>query len=385
MLKTLKIKLKGRGSKMSESKRIFIEDLERGDNFNHDELKSLYQNVVEGLDKLDYYKDRELLFKVKDIFKEHKMMFETARMTREIAASYYKEGRIGKAIKYAEESVDILQNNTHDCDVSEALVSYITSIAVCYSEIFSYQSSLHNFKKCKEIINDNISDDVLSRYYHEYGIVCIYFRTYDKAKKLLNKALEYTDDSIKRGFIYNDIGRYYWKIKRPLDSRRAYDKAIELFKSVNDNDGLSLIYNNLAMLYYSTKKVEQAAEWIEKCFEIFDKSNPKYCIMYFDTYIRIILRKHDFGGAVDKLLEFIGVSDDYSFNKRYILEPIDLVVDRVSKFKNEEYGIKLKNILLHLIRQSQEDSVKNDYYTDKLYEYLGRLKYLFYPKTKRRN
>ncbi len=370
---------------MYESKKISLEDLEREEIFSYDELKSLYEHTLDGLDKLNYYSDREFLFKLKDVLTQNNMMFEAARITKEIGGLYYKEGNINKAIRYGEEAVDILENNNHNCDIQETLISYITSIGLAYYQILSYESSIHTFKKYKKIINDNISSNVLWRYYHEYTIVCIYVKDYDKAKKLANKALKYADDNIKKGFTYNDFGRYYWKIKRPLDSRRAYDKAIELFKTENDNNGLAMIYNNLAMLYYTTKKIEQATEWIKKCFEIFDRSNPKKCIIYFDTYIRIILRKHDFEGAVDKLLELIKLSDTYSFEKRYILDAFDLVVDRVSKFKNEEYGIKLKNILIHLIKQIDEDSMENNYYTEKLYEYLGRLKYLFYPKSKRRN
>ena len=372
---------------MKKSKRIFLEDLEKKDSFNHDELKSLYENIVEGLDKHDYYNDRELLFEVKDIFIKHKMMFETARITKEIGISYYREGNIPKAIRYIENAVYTLQNINDDCDmlIKEALVNYLINIGVAYFEVLSYESSINTFKKCSKLIDNKISRNVLWRYYHEYAIAAIYAKDYDNAKKLLDKGLEYADDNVKKGFTYNDLGRYYLKVNRPLDSRRNYDKALEVFKHENHNSGLAMIYNNLAMLYYTTKKVEQAAECIEKCFEIFDRSNPKKCVIYFDTYIRIILRKHDFGEAIGKLMEFIRLSDNYSFDKRYILDALDLVADRISSFKNEEYGIKLKNILLHLVKQSDENDVEDNYYNEKLYSYLGRLRYLFYKKPKRRN
>ena len=242
---------------MEKSKRIFLEDLEEKDSFNHDELKSLYEKTVDGLDKHDYYNDRELLFKVKDIFIEHKMFFETAHITREIGISYYKEGNIPKAIRYVENAAYILQNISDGSDmrIKEALINYLISIGVGYYEVLSYESSINTFKKCSKLIDDKISDRVLWRYYHEYSIASIYVKDYDNAKKLTDKALEYADDNIKKGFTYNDLGRYYWKVKRPLDSRRAYDKALELFKAENDNNGLAMIYNNLAMLYYTTKKV----------------------------------------------------------------------------------------------------------------------------------
>ncbi len=372
---------------MEKSRRIFLEDLEEKDSFNNDELKSLYENIVKNLDKHDYYDDRELLFKVKDILIEHKMMFEGAHVTKEIGISYYKEGNIPKAIRYVENATYILENinDNSDMRIKEALVNYLISIGVGYYEVLSYQSSVANFKKCSKLIDSKISSNVLWRYYHEYTIASIYAKDYDNAKKLIDKSLEYAHDNVKKGFTYNDLGRYYWKVKKPLDSRRAYDKALEAFKAENHNNGLALIYNNIAMLYYTTKKNEQASEWIEKCFEIFDRSDPKQCVMFFDTYIRIILRKHDFGEAVDKLLEFIKLSDNYSFDKRYILDSLDLVVDRISSFKNEEYGIKLKNILIHLIKQTDENDIEDNYYSEKLYSYLGRLRYLFYKKPKRRD
>ncbi len=375
------------GDSMEKSRKIFLEDLEEKDSFNNDELKSLHENIANGLDKHGYYNDRELLFKVKDIFIEHKMMFETAHITKEIGISYYKEGNMPKTIRYIENAAYILQNISDDSDIriKEALVNYLISIGVAYFEILSYQSSINTFKKCSKLIDNKLPRNVLWRYYHEYTIACIYAKDYDNAKKLADKALEYADDNIKKGRIYNELGRYYWKVKRSIDSRRAYDKALKLFKAENDNDRLALIYNNIAMLYYTTKKNEQASEWIEKCFEIFDRGNAKQCVMFFDTYIRIILRKHDFGEAVDKLLEFIKLSDNYSFNKRYILDALDLVVDRISKFKNEEYGIKLKNILIHLIKQNDDEDIEDNYYSEKLYSYLGRLRYLFYKKRKRRN
>ncbi len=375
------------GDSMEKSRKIFLEDLEEKDSFNDDELKSLYENIADGLNKHDYYNDKELLFKVKDIFIEHKMMFETAHITKEIGISYYKEGNMPKTIRYIENAAYILQNISDNSDmrIKESLVNYLISIGVAYFEILSYQSSINTFKKCSKLIDDKLSDNVLYRYYHEYAIASIYAKDYDYAKKLLDKSLEYAHNNVRKGFIYNDLGRYYWKINRPLDSRRTYDKALEVFKAENHNNGLAMIYNNLAMLYYTTKKIEQASEWIEKCFEIFDRSNPKKCVIYFDTYIRIILRKHDFGKALDKLLEFIKISDNYLFDKRYILDALDLVVDRISKFKNEKYGTKLKNILIHLIKQNDDDDIEDNYYSEKLYSYLGRLMYLFYKKRKRRD
>ena len=372
---------------MEKSKRIFLKDLEEKDNFNDHELNNLYEDIVDGLDKYDYYHDRELLFKVKDIFIENKMFFETSHITKEICISYYKEGNISKAIRYLENAAYILQNisGEYDINIQETLVNYMISIGVGYYEILSYESSINTFKKCSKLIDDKISDNVLWRYYHEYTISSIYTKDYDNAKKLADKALEYAHDNVKKGFTYNDLGRYYWKVKKPLDSRRAYDKGLELFKTENHVYGLAMTYNNLAMLYYTTKKIEQAAEWIKKCFEIFDRNNPKECIIYFDTYIRIILKKRDFGEAVDKLLEFIRLSDNYSFEKRFILDAVELVVDRISKFKDEEYGIKLKNILIHLIKQTDNDDINDNYYSEKLYGYLGRLKYLFYKKSKRRD
>lgn len=362
---------------MGDLRKFSVEDLQQEENFHQAQLQDLYQAIIDGLDKLDYHKDKELLIRAKELFSQSGMMFEAARITKEIGISYYKEGNIAKAITYFENAVYILQNNTHKRDIQETLISYMTGIGVGYYELLYYDASLEVFQRCRQKINDKIASNILYRYYHEYGIVSIYIKNYEDAIELLEKALKYAENNIEKGYVYNDLGRCYWKMMSYKASADIYNKAIDLFKAEDNNTGLAMVYNNLSMLYYTTKDSEKATKYIDKCFELFDKSNPKKYIIYFDTYLRVILRKNDFGEAVDRLLEFIEISNKYSFEKRYILDAIELVVDRLSKFRNEEYGIKLKKIIIDLINENEEGFDRNSHYEERLFGFIGMLRYLF--------
>lgn len=368
---------------MGDLKEISVESLLQETNLDKTKLNDLYVVIIDGLDKHGYSKNRDLLEKAKELFSQNRMMFETAHMTREIGISYYKDGNIAKAIRYVEDAVDILQNNTHERDIQETLVIYMTSIGVGYYEVLSYNASIEVFQRCKQFINDKISDNTLYRYYREFTIACIYSEKFEDALELSVNALKYTEGSnIRKAYCYNDLGRCYWKMEKYEDSVEFYMRAIKLFESEHDNNGLAMIYNNLSMLYHTKKDSQKAAEYINKCFELFDKTNPQKCIIYFDTYIRVALKKQDFGEAVDSLLDFIELAHNYSFDKRYILAPIGLIVDKLSKYRNEEYGIKLRRIIIDLINDIEDAKDKKGHYEKCLLSYLGMLKYLFYSKTK---
>lgn len=369
---------------MGELKTLSAKDLQQS-NFNQTQLKELYQNIADGMDKLGYRKNRELLYKVKDLFLKNGMLFEVAHITKDIGISYYKEGNIAKAIRYVEDAVEILENNAFEQDVQETLVNYMISVGVGYYEIVNYSASLEIFQKCRNFISDKISDNILFRYYHEYSIVTIYVKNYVRAIGLVEKALQHTsNDTSKKADCYNQLGRCYWKMKKYKDSYIFYKRALDLFEVRNDTNGLAMIYNNLSILYDTMKDTEKAAESIQKCLVLFDKTNPEKYIIYFDTYIRVALRRNKFSEAVDKLLELIEVSNEVSISKRYILEPIELIVDKISKHRNEEYGIKLKKVIIDLINEIEDIEDKNKNFEERLYSNLGMLRYLFYSQSRRK-
>lgn len=370
---------------MGDLRIISVEDLQNGDSINQAQLKELYQDITSGLDELGYRKDKELLNRAKELFSENGMMFEVAHMIKEIGVSYYREGNIAKAIRYVEDAVEILQNGSFEQDIQETLVSYITNIGIGYYQLLNYSSSFEAFQKCRHLIDNKISYNALFRYYHQYGIASMHVNKYERAIQLLERALQYSaNDIIKKASIYNEMGLCFWKMKKYKDSYNYYKKALDVYKVKNDNDGLAMIYNNLSILYDTMKDTQKATESIEKCFELFDKTSPEKHLIYLDTYVRVALRKNNFSEAVDRLLDFIELSKKLAIEKRYLIEPIELIVDKLSKYQNEEYGIKLKKVIIDLINEVEDIEDKNKHYEERLYSSLGMLKYLFYSQARKK-
>lgn len=362
---------------MQDTKEVTIEDLM---NAKPDELEELFQTIMDGLKIYEYHDDRKVLNKAKDLFTEHNMMFEAAKMTREIGISYYRKGERKKGLRLIENAVDILKNIKKNDKRDEVLFSYITDIAIGNYQSLNYAKSSVNFEECSKMVNDKLPTRELFRYHLDYAILCIYIEQFDKALELLNNALQYTEDNnIKKGKIHNEFGRCYWRMKEFIKSLEMYSKAKEFYG--DNKNKLATLYNNMSLVYNALGEHDKAMELINKCLEIFDKNNPRKHLIYYDTYVRIAIDSEELDELINRLLNVIKIANSFSYNKIHVIDPILIIVKKLKESRDVELGMKLRSIIIGLIEEVGEVEYR-DYYENQLYACLGELSYLLGVKNK---
>ena len=362
---------------VQEIQRLTIKHLKEA---KPDKLEKLCEIIIDGLKIYKYHNDREFLVKARDLFAQHNMMLEAAKLTREIGVSYYKKGQIKECVNNIEIAVDMLKKIPSGDNRDKLLFKYMLNIGIGNYERLNYSKSFVAFEECRQMLSDKLPVEYLFNYYHEYAILSIYIEQHSKGLDLLNKALDYTGDSkINEGKIYNNLGRCYWKMKQYNKSINMYNKAIKLYKG--NNNKLAIIYNNMSLVYNDLNNHNKAMQLINKCLEIFDKSNPKKHLIYYDTYVRIAIKSEQLDELINKLLNVIEISKDVSFNKKYIIDPIQIITKKLNETKNKEQGMKLRNIIISLIEELGEVEYR-DYYENQLYACLGELSYLLGKKNK---
>lgn len=222
---------------------------------------------------------------------------------------YTRIGENGKAIKSFEKA---LEYNISNIDKSKIYHNY-ADVLFNTSE---YDEALNFISKAKSIIPLK-SIEMLDILYSE--IYLYQFKgDIDTALDLLNKRYEIThnlSDSISyikkkemEGSNYSIMGNIAEHKRKYREALVNFEKAIEIFKEINDIASLSVVYNNVAQIYLSLG-------WISKTIDSYEKS------------IKIDLLR---GNKLGEATGYFNIGDTYIFlnalskAKRYIKKYTDL-------------------------------------------------------------
>lgn len=74
---------------------------------------------------------------------------------------------------------------------------------------------------------------------------------------------------------YNDIGIIKKQKGNYPEALENYQKSLQIYKKLNDQDGISTNYNSIAIIYYYLGDFSRAIEYYQKAFEIFRKIRSK--------------------------------------------------------------------------------------------------------------
>ncbi|MCK9224858.1 MAG: tetratricopeptide repeat protein, partial [Candidatus Muirbacterium halophilum] len=205
------------------------------------------------------------------------------------------------ALEYFDKSIEIFKN----IDDINGVVSCFIGKADSYRFSGDFKKALEYFEKAKENI-ENIDTEMEARIYKGLGDI-------DFADRFFNRAFSY------------------------------YEKAIELFKKINENFYVGKIRHNQAFLLFETGETQKALNLLIELVEYRKKINDTVGLVYNYSFIgEIYLLKWD----TNKAEEYLNAALKYAVNNQEKRGLIDLYINLVRLYIiKKEYTLAEKILL----------------------------------------
>ena len=134
-----------------------------------------------------------------------------------------------------------------------------------------------------------------------------YFKgNYDEAANLFYKAianLEKSDQKVPLATAYNALAKLYRKTRDLSRSMENYDKAMAIYRSLNDSSGMSAIYNESGVVFEYDGKYDKAAERYSASLHMDERRRDTMGICYaLSNLAGVFTLQNKFGEAENYLL-----------------------------------------------------------------------------------
>lgn len=162
---------------------------------------------------------------------------------------------------------------------------------------------------------------------------------YYKALPLLEKS----GNSEKLGMLYDDIARMYRKLKQPKRALEFYDKALKLYETKNNLEGIARINNESGSVFRDD-------------FKDYVEANRRY-----EKSLRIQQQRNDSVG-IGYALEFLGYNQllikDYKKSEKYLKQALE-----IRKKLNDEFSLMLNYTALgEFYKETKQYKLSNQYF-----------------------
>jgi len=281
-----------------------------------------------------------------------------------VGLTYHIQSDYTKAILYYKKSLDFYKS----LDSKSNIINCYSNIGVAFYNLGDYEKALENYFVSLEI-SETTKDSVhIAGLYSNIGAVCM-------EQEKLEDALDYY---IKANYIatqigskpniadtYRNIGEIYIE-ERKFDSVEiVYDKALEIYKELNDIRGEVIILNKFGRNYY------QQTEYVDNLEkkELFDKS--------LEFYNKSLSLNKEVNEVEEKINSYLGIGEVYLYKKQYYkaikyLEKAEVMAERIESLvyiksiqenlskANAGIGNFKKAYYSHVLFKNLYDSLKND-------------------------
>ncbi|KJD32603.1 hypothetical protein PK35_10415 [Tamlana nanhaiensis] len=185
----------------------------------------------------------------------------------DLSTVYYVRGEYPTAIDFAQKSLKY-RVKTND---TAGIASLYNKMGNNYNKTNVLDSTIYYYVKAKDYyyeINDSLSSIKI-----ESNIAATYFLSGNikKALEYLEVSVDYfkkKDLKLELSNAYITEGNILLAKKDTINAIKAYEEAVVIAESVNNNVGLASALNNLSTIYNGLNDVEKSTKYIKRAIEI---------------------------------------------------------------------------------------------------------------------
>ncbi len=332
-----------------------------------EQIKEKVAAIHEGISIYKSPEDLQVLTKLKDLCVKYNLYSDIAKMQRNLAMYHFYRNNIAKAMGLMESAIDTISNSRY-------VIRWKSELGLMYFYKCEYKESKRFYDEVGEVLSDNDLIDDATKYlhYYRYGILQNNTNHPALAQPLFEKSLEYAETNTDKGDSIMNIGISF-------ERRKKYKKAIEYYRKsldfYDDDLNQSLLFNNLAVVYRLLKEYDKALYYVNLALSCVSDEHLSYKIVYYQTYVQILINKDEAGEAIGKLIEIIDKTEEKFVYKKFIIGGINTIIEYGWTSSNINILEDVDEIVYKLIKSTSSD---NKEYIQELKTCLGDIR--FYTK-----
>lgn len=230
-------------------------------------------------------------------FEDLKIALRTCKTTEQRVATLvqlsnpFMGNELNEVEKYGKLAIKEAKESNDQTNYEQAFFNY------CHAIMYNNKTQQAKQELNKEI--ENVDAKTNFNYYFRINILLLNLlflhfdiqEAYVQAKKVLNIAPK-KEVSKRIGVLYSLSGSVYNKLGRYENAFMFHEKAINIFRSINDAQALSAEYNLIANVYYTMKDFEKSTYYFLENIEHSRQNNlmrnklitiQNLCSVYFET------------------------------------------------------------------------------------------------------
>lgn len=359
----------------SQDKIIDSLQIELSNSKTHDTLKLQAISTVMGenytLEEANYYYLNNILEKLALKNYRKKNAPELHNVYATYLAEAYSSSAIGeqrkrnyvKAFSYIDKSIALYKEAKSYENMNFAIVTR----GSLYSDIQEYEKAVQSLfvaLKYFEAANEENSANGVSYVQSYLGQIYLKQGKYDKAIEYYEKAKNYYDqlknntpqDIHEQSYLYGNVGKCYFDLKRYPDAIANFEKSILLAKKIGDVVTVNMIMGKIARVKIEQLKFEEAEKILMEALK--GDFNPVATTGNYIILGRLYYNQKDFGKADYYLSKALTMAKQY---KQFELQQDASELLYKVSVANENYQKALNMYVFHdqLIDSSKTESSKN--------------------------
>jgi signal transduction histidine kinase len=149
-------------------------------------------------------------------------------------------------------------------------------IAYYYNTSNIYDSALIHLNEAIKYYKKAGLSDNLSKVYNNLSTSQYYLGDYELAKESSLKALRYPVSNKIKAIIYTGLAMAYQELNQSDSALIFYNKALNIYRNLNDSTGMAYQYLNIGTIYLQQKELaKEAKPYFEKAYKILKQTGDK--------------------------------------------------------------------------------------------------------------
>lgn len=237
--------------------------------------RTLADIIIKKGDAANHQKSIDYIEKSLLLFRKTDDSLEVFKSINNLANSYRKLHQLPKAMRYAQEGLDLMKNLNQDNKFQKEFGIANFTLAYVYQDSQLYESSLEHYTTASEVF-EQISSPYLSYCFTNIAIVLSKKKQFSKASVYYKKAkVIFLQNKNWPNYIKttHNLGELSIKLNAFAQAKQNLNESLKMSKKIGYNDLYAGSLFNLAKVYLKEKKIDSSFYYIDSAIYISDSLN----------------------------------------------------------------------------------------------------------------